>query len=85
MKIQGLLSSGSTFAFFLLPSSFCLQFPAAFAPVFAFTPSPSGKIQILSYTTCLIDEVKLSGRVSAAWLKQHTDGGTQPAGETPHK
>jgi hypothetical protein len=33
---------------------------------------PSGRIQILSYTSCLIDDLQLTGRVSSAWLERMT-------------
>ena len=31
---------------------------------------PSGRIQILTYTSCLIDDLELTGRVSSAWLER---------------
>ncbi len=33
---------------------------------------PSGKIQILTYTRCLIDDLQLTGRVSAPWFERIT-------------
>ena len=32
------------------------------------TPKPSGRIEILSFTTCMIDDVVITGRVAKPWL-----------------
>ena len=54
---------------------------------------PSGKIQILTYTPCVIDDLQLIGRVSSTWLERVTKllepgavpGVVPPAGRTPGK
>ena len=41
-------------------------------------PKPSGRIEILSFTTCMIDDLVLSARVSKAWLdKMRAKKGTR--------
>jgi eukaryotic-like serine/threonine-protein kinase len=39
----------------------------------AFVPTPSGRIQILSYTSCVIDDLRITGRVDPEWLKRHSE------------
>jgi len=43
---------------------------------------PSGKIQVLTYTPCVIDDLQITGRVSAGWLERMTkllEPGTSPS------
>jgi len=34
-------------------------------------PKPSGRIAILTFTPCVIDDLVLSGRIDSAWLERH--------------
>ena len=42
---------------------------------------PSGRVEILSFSTCMIDNLVISGRVSGAWLERmKAKRGTKPEG-----
>ena len=46
-------------------------------------PKPSGKIRILSWTACTIDDLEVSGRVDPAWIERRRAESAAPAAPPP--